>query len=133
MISKVMRITLVGHDQEEALRFYTEKLGLEKRADMPMGPNRRWLTVAPRDQEDLEIVLQPLGWFQGKEREQHAAMVGKNPSIVFAVDDCRRTCTMLAERGVEIVSPPADQPYGVQAVVKDLCGNDLVLLEPQRQ
>jgi catechol 2,3-dioxygenase-like lactoylglutathione lyase family enzyme len=133
MISKVIRITLVVRDQNEALQYYTEKLGLEKRADMPMGADTRWLTVAAKDQRDLEIVLQPPDWFHGPEREQHAAMVGKNPTIVFSVDDCRHTCTMLQERGLEFVSFPEDLPYGVQAVAKDLYGNDLVFLEPRRE
>ncbi|MGA2112988.1 MAG: VOC family protein [Anaerolineales bacterium] len=131
MISKVIRITLVVRDQEEAFQYYTETLGLEKRADFPLSPGRRWLTIAPKDQEGLEIVLQPSDWFEGAEREQHAAMVGKNPTIVFSVDDCRQTYTLLQGRGVKFDSPPEDLPYGIQAVAKDLYGNDLVLLEPR--
>ena len=130
MISKVIRITLAVRDQEEAFRFYTEILGLEKRADSPMGPGRRWLTVAPKDQKDLEIVLQPSTWFEGPERERHAALVGKNPTLVFSVDNCRQTHVLLRSRGVKFESAPEEQPYGIQAVAKDLYGNDLVLLEP---
>jgi predicted enzyme related to lactoylglutathione lyase len=131
MISKVIRITLVVRDQKEAFQYYTEILGLEKRADFAMGTGRRWLTVAAKDQKDLEIVLQPSEWFEGPEREQHAAMVGKNPTIVFSVDDCRQTCTILQGRGVKFDSPPEDLPYGIQAVARDLYGNELVLLEPR--
>lgn len=132
MISKIIRITLVVRDQTEAFHYYTEMLGLEKRADLPMGPGRRWLTVAPKDQKELEIVLQPSDWFEGRERDQHAAMVGKNPTIVFGVDDCRQTYTLLLARGVKFDSPPKDQPYGIEALARDLYGNQLVLLEPRR-
>jgi catechol 2,3-dioxygenase-like lactoylglutathione lyase family enzyme len=49
MIIKLLRVTLIVRDQEEAFRFYTEKLGFEKRADQPMGENTRWLTIAPKE------------------------------------------------------------------------------------
>jgi predicted enzyme related to lactoylglutathione lyase len=130
MITKVIRITLVVREQEEALRFYTEKLDFEKKADNPMGPRMRWITVAPRDEKGLEIVLQPIDWFKGPEREEIASRVGHNPSIVFSVDDCRKTYDVLRARGVEFDLPPEDLPYGVQAVARDLYGNSLVLLQP---
>ena len=130
MISKVMRITLVVGNQEEALNWYTEKLGFRKRADFPMGPNGRWITMAPPDDTDLEIVLQPPDWFQGEERQRKAAQIGQNPTMVLRVDDCRATCAELKARGVEVAGPPEQAPWGLQAVVKDLYGNDLVLLQP---
>ena len=130
MISKVIRITLVVRDQNEALKYYTEVLGMQKRADNPMGPGMRWLTVAAGDQKELEIVLQPLDWFKGQEREELAAMIGKNPTIVFSVDNCRETTSILQERGVVFSSLPEALPYGVQSVARDLYGNSLVFLEP---
>jgi catechol 2,3-dioxygenase-like lactoylglutathione lyase family enzyme len=131
MIKRVIRITLAVREQEEALSFYTEKLGFEIRTDNPMGPGMRWLTVAPLEERGLEIVLQPLEWFNGQEREEHAARIGHNPSIVFSVDNCRATYAELASRGVEFSSVPEEMPYGVQAVARDLYGNSLVLLEPR--
>ena len=68
---RVLRVTIRVKDQDEAQRFYTEKLGLEKRADLPMGPNRRWVTVGSADVPQLELVLQPSDWFEGEERQQH--------------------------------------------------------------
>ena len=103
--------------------------GAREAADLPMGPGRRWLTVGAKDQKDLEIVLQPPEWFEGQEREQRAAMVRRNPPTAFSADDCRQTYTTLKWCAVEFTSPPQDQPYGVQAVAKDLCGNDFVLVE----
>jgi uncharacterized glyoxalase superfamily protein PhnB len=130
MISKIMRITLMVRNQEEALNWYTEKLGFQKRADFPMGIGARWITIAPAHDADLEVVLQPPDWFHGEERQRKAAQIGHNPTMVLRVDDCRASCAELAARGVDVVSPPEQTPWGLQAVVRDLYGNDLVLLEP---
>jgi predicted enzyme related to lactoylglutathione lyase len=128
MISDILSFTLKVSSQDEALAFYTEKLGFEKRADLPMGPGTRWVTVAPPNAK-VELVLQPTDWFEGEEREQHLARIGQSPTIVLRVDDCRQTCAELAERGVEVSDPPTETGYGVQAIIKDLHGNTLVLLE----
>ncbi len=128
MILESLSFTLKVANQDEALAFYTEKLGFGKRADLPMGPGTRWVTVAPANSK-VELVLQPTDWFQGEEREQHIARIGQNPTMVFRVDDCRQTCAELSERGVEISEPPTETGYGLQAIVKDLYGNTLVLLE----
>ncbi len=129
MIQRLIRVTLTVRDQNEALRFYTEKLGFRKAADMPMGPGMRWLTVAPQESDEVEIVLQPPDWFQGEARAEIESRIGHNPPMVFRVDDCLRTCALLKAEGVEISTPPERQMWGVQAVAKDLYGNDLVLLE----
>ena len=126
---RVLRITIRVRNQEEALRFYTEKLGFEQRADLPMGPQRRWVTVAPKDEQAPELVLQPADWFEGEERQQHAALVGKDPTIVFQVDDCRATSETLRARGVEFSMPPTDKGYGIEADGKDLYGNTMVFLQ----
>ena len=126
---RVLRVTIRVRDQEEALRFYTEKLGFEQRADLPMGPQRRWITVAPKGEQAPELVLQPADWFEGEERQQHAALVGKDPTIVFQVDDCRVTYETLRARGVEFSMPPTEQGYGIEADGKDLYGNTLVFLQ----
>ncbi len=126
---RFLRITTRVANQDEALRFYTEKLGFVKRSDMTMGP-MHWLTVAPPDDPLLELVLQPSDWFQSEERREHAALVGKDPTIVFQVDDCRATYEALRSRGVEFSSPPADRPYGVEAIAHDLYGNTLDFLQP---
>jgi predicted enzyme related to lactoylglutathione lyase len=125
---RVLRFTIRVENQDEALRFYTDKLGFVKRSDMRLGP-MHWLTVAPPDEPLVELVLQPSDWFQGEERRQHAALVGKDPTIVFQVDDCRATYEALRSRGVEFSAPPADQPYGVEAVARDLYGNTLDFLQ----
>ena len=119
---RVLRVTVRVRNQEEALGFYTDKLGFEKRADMPMGPGQRWITVAPKGQDTPELVLQPADWFEGEERQQHSGLVGKDPTIVFQVDDCQATYEKLQARGVEFSLSPTDRGYGIEADGKDLYG-----------
>lgn len=132
MIIRLIRVTILVRDQDEALQFYTEKLGLEKRADTTFGPNYRWLTVAPRDQHDMEIVLQaPHPVVHGEQGAQDMlSRVGQGTTWVFATDDCRTDYETLRERGVTFQSPPTEQPYGVEAIFEDLYGNAFSLLQP---
>lgn len=132
MITHLARVTLVVHDQEEALRFYTETLGFEKRADVQFGPGARWLTVAPPQQHELEIVLQqPSAAMHGQERaEELLAGIGKSPTWVLNTTDCHGDYARLLEHDVRFVSPPTEQPYGVEAVFLDLYGNSYSLLQP---
>ncbi|HLY25433.1 MAG TPA: VOC family protein [Aggregatilineales bacterium] len=126
---RMLRVTVRVENQDEALRFYTDKLGFEKRADMPMGPKQRWITVSPKDDHGVEMVLQPSDWFDGEERRQHAALVGKDPTLVFQVDDCRATYDKLHQQGVKFSLPPTDRGYGIEADGQDLYGNTLVFLQ----
>ncbi|MGH2514521.1 MAG: VOC family protein [Ktedonobacterales bacterium] len=134
MITGLIRVTILVHNQDEALAFYTEKLGLEKREDMTFGPGVRWLTVAPRDQRDIEIVLQKPDPAMHGEQGASAMLthVGHGATWVFATDDCQADYEALSARGVTFQSPPADQPYGVEAVFEDLYGNSFSLLQPAR-
>jgi catechol 2,3-dioxygenase-like lactoylglutathione lyase family enzyme len=118
-IDRVACITVAVTDQDEALRWFTEKLGFEKRVDRP-GPGMRFLTVSARNQLDLQVIL--ASWFP-----EH---VGKNPTSVLYTDDCRKTYDELKDRGVVFTEAPASKPFGLQAVLKDLCGNRDALLEP---
>jgi catechol 2,3-dioxygenase-like lactoylglutathione lyase family enzyme len=118
-IERFACITVAVKDQEEALRWFTEKLGFVKRMDKP-GPGIRFLTVSPRNQTDLQVIL--ASWFP-----EH---IGKNPTAVLYTDDCRKTYDELSGRGVVFTDRPEPKPFGVQAVFKDLYGNSYALLEP---
>lgn len=132
MISRLSRVTMLVRDYDEALRFYTEQLGFVKRADELFGPGMRWLTVAPPQQQDLEIILQkPTPAMHGEERAQEMlAMIGKQPTGVFETADCRAEYAALSARGVTFISEPKDEPYGVEAIFQDLYGNSFSLLQP---
>ncbi len=133
MIKTLARVTILVRDLDEALRFYTEKLGLEKRADQNFGPGMRWLTVAPKEQTELEIVLQkPDASMHGEEGAKDLlSRVGQGTAWVFYTDDCRRTYETLLSRGVVFVRPPQEQMYGVEALFQDLYGNTFSLLQPR--
>jgi len=128
MINKLSVVTVLVRDQDEALEFYTEKLGLEKKDDVPFGEDNRWLTVRAKDQQDLEIFLCKADSF-GMDLMDH---IGKAPSWAFGTDNCQETYETLSARGVKFQGPPVEQPWGIQAVFEDLYGNKFsIVQEPQ--
>lgn len=132
MINKLSVVGIWVKDQNEALRFYTEKLGFEIRADATMG-DYRWLTVGLKSQPDLEFALsalKPGGMLSEDDVQLLTKLVesGKMGSGVWKTDDCQKTYETLKAKGVEFVQPPTDRPYGIiEAVFKDNSGNVLVL------
>lgn len=132
MITSIDMVTLYVSDQEAALQFYTEKLGFEKVMDNAMQPGVRWLTVAPRGDSRTQIILyDPRGWHKPEQAAEMMQLVGKHPGFVFGADDCRATVAAMEARGVQVTQQPAERPYGIEAVVKDLDGNMLVIVQGQ--
>lgn len=119
-IERIKAVTVAVTDQEEALAWYTEKLGFAKKADIPV-PGFRWVTVAPEGQEDTEFLL--ASWFPES--------VGKNATCVLHTKDCVATHKVLAERGVDFSQAPEAKPYGTEAVFADLYGNRYALVQPR--
>jgi predicted enzyme related to lactoylglutathione lyase len=130
-ITRLRRVTILVRDQEAAFKFYTEKLGFVKKTDAPFPGNRRWLTVAPKNQEELEILLEPLEWFQEDDRQWAERVVGNQPAGVLETDDCRTTFLSLQKKGVEFVMEPTEQMWGIEARFRDSEGNEYSLLEPK--
>lgn len=120
-IARLSSVMILVADQDEALRWYTEKLGLAKKVDETYGEGMRWLTVAPKGEGAVEIVLE-------KAPAGKADQVGKSTAWVFETTDCRRAYETLDARGVKFVTPPQDMPWGVQAVFQDLYGNTFTLI-----
>jgi catechol 2,3-dioxygenase-like lactoylglutathione lyase family enzyme len=116
-------------DQDSAKAFYTEKLGLELRGDVAMGPEfgaARWLTVGPPGRPDQEIILaDPVMGHDATTADQIRELVAKGAlgAGVLATSDCHATFAQLSERGVEFLQPPAERPYGIEAVFRDDSGN----------
>jgi predicted enzyme related to lactoylglutathione lyase len=131
MLTRITHIALPVLDQDEALQWFTEKLEFEKRADS-LFPNssERWLTISPKNQPELEVVLQPPQWGLDGTPESRQQWVGQTPGWVVVTDDCQGDYEKLQARGVEFVSPPEEMPWGVSAVFKDLYGNRHNLLQP---
>ncbi len=132
MITRLARVTIYVRNQDDALKFYTEQLGLEVRADVRFGPGARWLTVAPAGQTEIEILLQePVPAMHGEEfARKISERVGQATTWVFFTDDCRAEYETLKGRGVTFTSEPQEQPYGVEAAFADLYGNPFSLLQP---
>ncbi len=127
MISKLSHATIYVTDQNKALDFYTQKLGFEVRTDFTMDGGFRWLTVGPKGQPDLEIILYGVGGGMMDEATVgHLKAVlekGAMGAGVFETSDCQTTFKELSSKGVEFIQPPQDRPYGVEAIFRDGCGN----------
>ena len=131
MINKLAHVTVIVRDQDEALRFYTEKLGMEKREDRTMG-TYRWVTVAPQGSAVAIVLQKPAAPFQQPEEiERMLAEVGHGTTWVVETDDCKADYAALKDRGVTFTSAPSELPWGVSAVFQDLYGNKYNLLEPR--
>ncbi len=136
MITSLSHMTIYVANQEEARAFYVDKLGFEVRADMTMG-GFRWLTVAPKAQSKLEMILMPIEASPMMDAATATAfrqLVAKGAigGGVLETDDCQRTYADLVASGVEFKSPPAQRPYGLEATFKDNSGNWFSLVERPR-
>jgi catechol 2,3-dioxygenase-like lactoylglutathione lyase family enzyme len=123
-------------DQDEALAFYTEKLGMEVRADvtLPEMGNFRWLTVGPAGQPDIAIVLMAIPGppvMDAETAEQVRTLMAKGfaGTIFLATDDCQAAYEELKGRGVEFVEQPTERPYGIDSAFRDPSGNNLRLTQ----
>jgi catechol 2,3-dioxygenase-like lactoylglutathione lyase family enzyme len=120
-----MRINLSSvlvDDQEKALRFYTDKLGFEKKTDIPMGEHR-WLTVvAPEDRDGVELLLEPDSHPAAGPFKQ-ALVADGIPFTSFAVTDAQGEFERLRTAGVRFVQEPTEMGPVTTAVLDDTCGN----------
>ena len=126
MIKKLSHTTIWVRDQERALAFYRDKLGFEVKTDATMG-EFRWLTVGPKTQ-DIEMVLMPVGpnpMMDAETVELLGRLLDKGAmgAGVLGTDDCHGDYERLSKLGVEFVQPPKEQPYGIEAIIKDEDGN----------
>jgi predicted enzyme related to lactoylglutathione lyase len=136
---KMIRIAnaqLWVHDQDEALAFYTQKLGWEVRADvtLPELGDFRWLTVGPREQEDFSVVLMAIPGppvMDNETAEQVRSLMGKGfaGTVFLTTDDCRASYEELKARGVEFTETPEERPYGIDCGFRDPSGNALRLTQ----
>jgi catechol 2,3-dioxygenase-like lactoylglutathione lyase family enzyme len=123
------------HDQDEALAFYTQKLGMEVRADATLPEmGFRWLVVGPANQPEIGLVLMPvLGPpFQDEQTaEQVRALMAKGVggTVFLVTDDCQADYEDLRARGVEFTETPEKRPYGIDAAFRDPSGNHLRLTQ----
>jgi catechol 2,3-dioxygenase-like lactoylglutathione lyase family enzyme len=124
------------HDQEEALAFWTEKVGMEVRADvtLPELGDFRWLSVGPPGQEDIAIVLMAIPGppvMDGETKKQVEGLMSKGfaGTVFLATDDIKATYEELRGRGVEFTEEPSERPYGIDSAFRDPSGNSIRLAQ----
>jgi catechol 2,3-dioxygenase-like lactoylglutathione lyase family enzyme len=137
MLKKLTTVGVWVHDQDEALAFYTERLGMEIREDVtvPEMGNFRWLSVGVPGQEDVSIVLLAIPGppvFDEETATQIRDLVAKgagSSGLFFTTDDVQETYEDLRSRGVEFSQEPTQQPYGIDAGFRDPSGNQMRVAE----
>ena len=132
MLNQLTNTQVWVHDQDEALTFYTEKLGLELREDVtvPELGNFRWLSVGIYGQPDIAITLMAIPGppvFDAETQDAIKTLVAKGVAsgLFFATDDVQATYEELKDRGVEFQQEPTEQPYGIDAGFRDPSGNQM--------
>ena len=133
---KIASAQLWVHDQDAALDFYTNKVGMSVQSDvtLPEMGDFRWLAVSPAGQPDVSIVLMAIPGppvFEPETAEQVRELVGKGAAsgLFLTTDDCRASYEELKGRGVEFTDTPEERPYGIDCGFRDPSGNSLRLTE----
>jgi len=133
---KIGTAQLWVHDQDEALAFYTQKVGMEVRQDVTMAEmgDFRWLTVGPAGQPDVAIVLMAIPGppvFDAETAEQIRTLTAKGGAgtVFLVTDDCQADYEQMRSRGVEFTETPEERPYGIDAGFRDPSGNNVRLTQ----
>jgi catechol 2,3-dioxygenase-like lactoylglutathione lyase family enzyme len=124
------------HDQDEALAFYTDKVGMEVRADvtLPEMGNFRWLAVGPAGQTEISIVLMaipgpPVMDSETADQIRNLMAKGFAGTIFLTTDDVHASYEELKSRGVDFVEQPEERPYGIDSAFRDPSGNNIRLTQ----
>ena len=133
---KIATAQLWVHDQDEALDFWTNKVGMEVRADvtLPEMGDFRWLTVGPPGQKDVDIVLMAIPGppvLDTDTAEQVRTLMSKGfaGTVFLTTEDCQKSYEELSARGVEFTEKPEERPYGIDAGFRDPSGNSVRLTQ----
>ena len=136
MLKNLTNVNVWVHDQDEALAFYTQTLGMEVRQDatLPEMGNFRWLTVGPAGQPDVTIVLMAIPGPPVMDEETAAqlrSLVAKGfaGTVFLVTDDVYASYDELKGRGVEFTETPEERPYGIDSGFRDPSGNALRLTQ----
>jgi predicted enzyme related to lactoylglutathione lyase len=137
---KIANAQLWVHDQDEALAFYTQKLGWEVRIDVTMAEmgNFRWLTVGPAGQPDFSVVLMaipgaPVMDEETGEQVRNLMAKGFAGTVFLTTDDLHASYEELKRRGVEFTDAPEERPYGIDSGFRDPSGNALRLTQVKEE
>jgi predicted enzyme related to lactoylglutathione lyase len=133
---KLSTAQLWVHDQDEALAFYTQKVGMEVRSDVTLAEmgNFRWLTVGPVGQPDVAIVLMaipgpPVMDPETADQVRDLMAKGFAGTVFLTTDDAHAAFEELKGRGVEFTEEPEERPYGIDSGFRDPSGNSIRLTQ----
>ena len=124
MIKKIGKITIYVNNQEEAKRFWTEKLNFIVKFEQAMGPNMKWIEVGPNEDEFTTFILYDKNMM--KIQNPNASL--GHPNIILSTDDIDTTYNNMKSNGV-IVDKIMTMPYGRMFSFKDQDGNDYLIIE----
>jgi len=127
MITKITHLTLFVHNQDDAVQFYTEKLGFKVHTDAMFGPALRWLTLHTQSQPDFELVLMLAT--NEQEKELVGKQGGKHPFFTLESNDIVIDYGVLLANGVQFTAPPEKQPWGTATSLRDLYGNEIYMVQ----
>ena len=131
MNQRIAHIALVVKEYDEAIQFYTEKLGFRLIEDTSLGEDKRWVVVAPRGATECSLLLAKAA------NEQQAASIGNQTGgrvfLFLFTDDFWRDYNNMVAQHIHFVRPPKEEAYGMVAVFEDLYGNQWDLLEPNQK
>src|ERR1043166_4731178 len=126
-MQRIAQIAILVREYDEAIRFYSEKLGFKLVEDTDLGGGKRWVRVAPPGTGGTELLL------ARAVNEEQASRIGNQTGgrvfLFLETDDFRRDYEALRARGVEFIRPPGEEPYGTVAVFVDLYGNSFDLIQ----
>jgi catechol 2,3-dioxygenase-like lactoylglutathione lyase family enzyme len=134
MITNISLVTVYCLDQDKARDFYVDVLGFQPHTDIATGEGFRWVTVTHPNQPELEVTLMTPGPpldAEGADFVRRQLEKGQMGGLGLRVDDCHKTYEELTAKGVTFLQEPSDRPYGVEAIIRDVSGNWLVLVEPK--
>src|SRR5262249_44177890 len=129
IMNRISHVTLIVHNQEDALAFYTEKLGfVVTESHKAEDGTYLWLTVAPTQESSVALTLML------PQAEEDKALIGKQsgsiPFFCLMTDDCHATAAAFSKKGVEFVKETTTEFWGINAILKDLYGNLILLCQP---
>ena len=129
MQQHIAHIALVVTNYDDAIKFYTEKLGFVLLEDTKLSETKRWVMVAPKNSQCCLLLA------QAANEEQQSRAGNQTGGMVFLflyTDDFWRDYNSYTEKEINFVRPPAEEPYGTVAVFEDLYGNLWDLIEPKK-